>query len=103
MKPVRTERKRVILLTDANPNDSIPLSRPGRLPVPYEEAVGVEDAAAEVSRLRRSGCRVGAVFFGSGANFPNAGKIYGNHIVRIRDMEEFASAAAELIRMEAGQ
>lgn len=103
MKPVRSERKLVILLTDANPNDSVPLSRPGRLPVPYEEAVGVEDAAAEVSRLRRSGCRVGAVFFGSGANFPNAGKIYGNHIVRIRDMEEFASAAAELIRMEAGQ
>ena len=103
MKPVRSERKLVILLTDANPNDSVPLSRPGKLPVPYEEAVGVEDAAAEVSRLRRSGCRVGAVFFGSGANFPNAGKIYGNHIVRIRDMEEFASAAAELIRMEAGQ
>ena len=103
MKPVRSERKLVILLTDANPNDSVPLSRPGKLPVPYEEAVGVEDAAAEVSRLRRSGCRVGAVFFGSGANFPNAGKIYGNHIVRIRDMEEFAAAAAELIRMEAGQ
>ena len=103
MKPVRTERKLVILLTDANPNDSVPLSRPGKLPVPYEEAVGVEDAAAEVSRLRRHGCRVGAVFFGSGVNFPNAGKIYGNHIVRIRDMEEFASAAAELIRMEAGQ
>ena len=103
MKPVRSERKLVILLTDANPNDSVPLSRPGRLPVPYEEAVGVQDAAAEVARLRRNGCRVGAVFFGSGANFPNAGKIYGNHIVRIRDMEEFASAAAELIRMEAGQ
>lgn len=103
MKPVRTERKLVILLTDANPNDSVPLSRPGKLPVPYEEAVGVQDAAAEVSRLRRDGCQVGAVFFGSGANFPNAGKIYGNHVVRIRDMEEFAAAAAELIRREAVQ
>ena len=103
MKPVRTERKLVILLTDANPNDSVPLSRPGKLPVPYEELNGVEDAAAEVSRLRRDGCRVGAVFFGSGANFPNAGKIYGNHVVRIREMEEFAAAAAELIRMEVTQ
>ena len=103
MKPIRTERKLVIILTDANPNDSVPLSRPGRLSVPYEERNGVKDAEAEVSRLRRNGCRVGAVFFGSGANFPNAGKIYGNHLVRIRDMEEFASAAAELIRMEAGQ
>lgn len=103
MKPVRSPRKLVILLTDANPNDSVPLSRPGRLPVAYEERSGVEDAAAEVSRLRRAGCRVGAVFFGSAANFPNARKIYGNHIVRIRDMEAFASAAAELIRMEAAQ
>ena len=103
MKSVHTERKLVILLTDANPNDSVPLSRPGRLPVAYEERNGVEDAAAEVSRLRRNGCRVGAVFFGSGVHFPNAGKIYGSHIVRIRDMEEFAAAAAELIRMEAGQ
>ena len=65
--------------------------------------MGVQDAAAEVSRLRRDGCQVGAVFFGSGANFPNAGKIYGNHVVRIRDMEEFAGAAAELIRREAVQ
>ena len=103
MKPGRTERKLVSLLTDANPNDSVPLSRPGKLPVPYEERNGMEDAVEEVSRLRRSGCRVGAVFFGSGVHFPNAGTIYGNHIVRIRDMEEFAAAAAELIRMEATQ
>lgn len=34
MAPVRTERKIVILLTDANPNDSMPLSRLGRLPCP---------------------------------------------------------------------
>ena len=103
MQPVRSERKIVILLTDANPNDSAPLSRPGKLPAPYEERLGTQDAAAEVSRLRRQGCRVGAVFFGSGANYPNAGKIYGNHLVRIRQMEDFASAAAELIRMEATQ
>ena len=103
MAPVRTERKIVIVLTDANPNDSAALSRPGKLPVPYEERAGVEDTAAEVFRLRRAGCRVGAVFFGSAGNFPNAGKIYGNHVVRIREMEEFAAAAAELIRQEATQ
>lgn len=101
MREVRTEQRIVILLTDANPNDSASLNRPGRLPIPYEDRAGVEDAQQEVSRLRRSGCRVGAVFFGSAGNFPNAGKIYGNHLVRIREMEEFAAAAAELIRMEA--
>lgn len=103
MGAVQSERKIVILLTDANPNDSMPLSRPGRLPVPYEEKAGVEDAAAEVARLRRSGCRVGAVFFGSKRNYPNAEKIYGKQLVRIREMEEFAAAAVELIRMEAAQ
>lgn len=103
MAPVRTERKIVILLTDANPNDFMPLSRPGRLPVPYEEKNGVEDAAAEVARLRRSGCRVGAVFFGSSGNYPNAEKIYGRQLVRIRQMEEFSKAAVELIRMECEQ
>lgn len=103
MKPVGAERKLVIVLTDANPNDSVPLNRPGRLPTAYEERAGIEDAAAEAARLRRSGCRVGAVFFGSGANFPNAEKIYGKHVVRIREMGEFAAAAAELIRMEATQ
>ena len=101
MREVRTEQRIVILLTDANPNDSASLNRPGRLPIPYEDRAGVEDAQQEVSRLRRSGCRVGAVFFGSAGNFPNAGKIYGNHLVRIREMDEFAAAAAELIRMEA--
>lgn len=103
LESVRNARKLVILLTDANPNDSVPLSRPGKLPRPYEERLGVEDAAEEVARLRRLGCRVGAVFFGSAANFPNAGKIYGTHMVRIRQMGEFAAAAAELIRMEAGE
>ena len=103
MEQVRSPRKIVILLTDANPNDSAALSRPGRFSVPYEEASGMEDTAAEVARLRRSGCQVGAVFFGNGANFPNAGKIYGKHLVRIREMEEFAAAAVELIRMEMQQ
>ena len=103
LRNIRSDRKILILLTDANPNDSISLSRPGKLPVPYEERFGVEDTAAEVSRLRLAGCHVGAVFFGSAANFPNAGKIYGNHLVRIREMSEFAAAAAELIRMEAAQ
>lgn len=101
MAQVRCHRKLVIALTDANPNDSVPLSRPGRLPVSYEEKVGTEDTAAEVARLRRQGCRVGAVFFGSKRNYPNAEKIYGNHVVRIRQMEDFAAAAAELIRREA--
>lgn len=103
LRTVRTGRKILILLTDANPNDSVSLSRPGKLPVPYEERFGAEDTAEEVSRLRRAGCRVGAVFFGSAANYPTAGKIYGNHLVRIREMSEFAAAAAELIRMEAMQ
>jgi len=66
------------------------------------EAV-VEDAAAEVARLRCSGCRVGAVFFGSSGNYPNAEKIYGRQLVRIRQMEEFSKAAVELIRMECEQ
>ena len=103
MKPVHAERKIVIVLTDANPNDSMPLSRPGRLPTPYEECAGVEDGAAEVARLRRNGCRVGAVFFGSRGNYPNAEKIYGRHLVHIRQMEEFSKAAVELIRMECEQ
>lgn len=103
MAPVRTERKIVILLTDANPNDSMPLSRLGRLPCPMRRRTAWRMPPPRWQDFAAPGCRVGAVFFGSSGNYPNAEKIYGRQLVRIRQMEEFSKAAVELIRMECEQ
>ena len=100
---VPPEQKRLILLlTDASPNDSRRIPPGGKYPFGHDYAgtPAVEDAAGEVRALRRKGLRVGAVFMGPSLNAPAAGIIYGKSLARIRSMDQLAAAAGNLIQAE---
>ena len=58
------------------------------------------DAAAEVRTLRRKGLRVSAVFMGEDRSIPDAERIYGKDLARIRGMDQLARAAGQLIQNE---
>ena len=100
--PGPAARHLLILLTDASPNDSrrIPPSPNDPLGRDYGGSAGVEDAAAEVRALQRKGLRVSAVFMGEDASAPDAARIYGKNMARIRGMDQLAQAAGRLIQNE---
>lgn len=100
---VPPEQKRLLLLlTDASPNDSRRIPPGGDYPFghDYADAPGVEDTAREVRALEARGCHVGAVFMGPDLNAPAAETIFGKKLARIHTLDQLASAAGALIRTE---
>lgn len=100
---VPPEQKRLLLLlTDASPNDSRRIPPGGDYPFgrDYADAPAVEDAAREVRALERQGCHVGAIFMGPDLNIPAAETIFGKKLARIRSMDQLAAAAGTLIQSE---
>ncbi len=102
MKSAPLERRLLLLLTDASPNDShrIPAGADGSFSREYAGEVGVVDAADEVRALRREGVRVAAVFMGGEEGACNAQVIYGKSVARIRSVDQLARAAGRLIQDE---
>ncbi len=96
------EKRLLLLLTDAGPNDSHRIPPGEKYPFghDYADAPAVEDTAREVRNLQRQGIRVGAVFMGPGMYVPAAKIIYGKNLARIRTMDQLAEAAGRLISEE---
>ena len=96
--PALHGRQRLLLvLTDASPNDSTPLSGEGlRLSREYEGAAAVQAAQEAVRGLRASGVGVGAVFHGNTSHLENAQQIYGHACVRIRTAAQLAQGVSDL-------
>ncbi len=96
------QKRLILLLTDAGPNDSRRIPPGGKYPFghDYADSPAVEDAAREVRALRLRGLRVGAVFMGPGLNAPAAETIYGTGLARIRSVDQLAAAAGRLIQAE---
>ena len=105
VKSAPLERRLVLLLTDASPNDSHRIPPGGAYPFghDYADRAGVEDAAREVRALRQKNVRVAAVFTGEDRSAGDAAEIYGRSCARIRSMDQLAGAAGALIRGEIGE
>lgn len=93
------EKRLLIVLTDASPNDEQRMaSNEGLLPGrEYSGEAGIEDTASEVRLLRKSGVRVMAVFYGLDSDLEGARRIYGSDFARIKDMGQLADAVGNLI------
>lgn len=91
------ERRLLITLSDCSPNDVKKISDNGGRPREYQGEAGVLDSASEVEKLRRMGVRVMCVFTGEEAELPNARRIYGRELVRIRSISQFADAVGKVI------
>lgn len=93
------QRRMLIVLSDANPNDDQRL--PGRGPFPgraYGGRAGLEDAAREAAALRLQGVPPLCVFTGGDLELPGARQIYGTHLTRIPSVGWFADTVGKLIR-----
>lgn len=91
------EHRLLITLSDCSPNDVNKLATEEGRRREYQGEAGVADSAAEVERLRRQGVSVMCVFTGEEADLPNARRIYGRELVRIRHISQFADAVGKVI------
>lgn len=99
MRKTRSDRKLLIMLSDANPNDDEKIPRAGLLPGGrvYGGKAGIEDTKREAAALRRAGIAPVCVFTGSDAELDGARQIYGRNLTRIPSVGWFADAVARLI------
>lgn len=98
---INSERRILLVLTDASPNDStkIPPAQGQPLARNYQGKAAVLDAAAAVKELRGDGVLVGAIFLGPTLYLENLHTIYGKESVRIHRIEQLEEAAAGLLEM----
>ncbi len=98
MEKTHSDRKMLIMLSDANPNDDEKIPRTGLMPGKiYGGKAGIEDTKRETAALRRAGIAPVCVFTGSDAELDGARQIYGRNLTRIPSVGWFADAVARLI------
>ena len=102
MKGGPKKKHLLLLLTDANPNDSHRIPPGNKYPFgrDYGGEQGVQDTAAEVHALCSRDIRAAAVFMGENSSAPAAKDIFGKDLVRIRRIDQLAAAAGRLICTE---
>ena len=99
--PHMTGKQRIVLImTDANPNDSVPVAEAGHLLTrEYDGAVAVSATEDAVRILRSKGIMVGAVFHGNSSHIGDLHQIYGHSCVRIRKPSQLAQGLCDLMLM----
>ncbi|MBR2654378.1 MAG: hypothetical protein IKD59_07435, partial [Lachnospiraceae bacterium] len=98
--PNRKQSHILLILTDASPNDSMPIASGGLLGgKEYEGELSVREARKAVSALREDGIRTSAIFLGSSAHLDNVHQIFGKEYVRIQTIAQLADGVSELIAM----
>ena len=98
--PNRKQSHILLILTDASPNDSMPIASGGLLGgKEYEGELSVREARKAVSALREVGIRTSAIFLGSSAHLDNVHQIFGKEYVRIQTIAQLADGVSELIAM----
>lgn len=92
----------LFVLTDASPNDSMPIRNKGTglRAKEYEGLAAVEDARLAVQKLKSHNISIGAVFFGSAMHLDNVSVIYGDDYERIVNMRQLPDAVGNLLRRQ---
>ena len=92
------EKKVLLVLTDAHPNDSMkmPPAEGSFFTREYDGMAAVNDTVEAVKELKEDGVMVGAIFTGKTSYLENLHAIYGKHYVRIRKTEQLAVGAGSL-------
>jgi len=98
--PNRRQSHILLILTDASPNDSMPIASGGLIGgKEYEGELSVREARKAVSALREDGIRTSAIFLGSSAHLDNVHQIFGKEYVRIQTIAQLADGVSKLIAM----
>ena len=93
------EKKLLLVLTDAHPNDSqkMPPEEGSVFAREYDGFAAVNDTIEAVGSLREKQFMVGAIFTGKTSYLENLHAIYGRYYVRIRKTEQLAVGAGTLL------
>ena len=98
--PNRVYSHILLILTDASPNDSMPIASGGRFGGrEYEGELSVREARKAVAALREDEIRTSAIFLGASAHLDNVHQIFGKEYVRISSIAQLADGVSELIAM----
>ena len=102
MRNSTCEHKVLIILSDGVPNDAqgISAGRFNHIHYDYIGDPGVNDTALEVRKGQRDGVSILCVFTGLDEDIPDAKKIYGHNLVRIKSQERFADMVGIMIQNE---
>lgn len=98
--PNRAYSHILLILTDASPNDSMPIASGGKFGGrEYEGELSVREARKAVAALREDEIRTSAIFLGASAHLDNVHQIFGKAYVRISSIAQLADGVSELIAM----
>ncbi len=99
-KQGRSENRILLVLTDANPNDTvqIPPENGALFAKEYEGEIPVKDAMEAVRALTLGGIYTGALYYGSSSHLDNVHQIYGQMYVRVKTISQLPDAVSELLR-----
>lgn len=98
--PNRAYSHILLILTDASPNDSMPIASGGKFGGrEYEGELSVREARKAVAALREDEIRTSAIFLGASAHLDNVHQIFGKEFVRISSIAQLADGVSELIAM----
>ncbi len=104
-KQGRSDNRILLVLTDANPNDSVqmPPKEGSLFAREYEGDDAVKDAVEAVRMLTSDGIHTGALYYGSTSHLDNVHQIYGQMYVRVKTLNQLPDAVSELLRRSLSQ
>lgn len=94
----KEQKRLVLILTDASPNDDQRLPIAGVLSRDYSGKPALQDTAAEAAALRKSGNRPLCLYSGREKDLSNAHAIYGRDVVRLPSIGWFADTVGKIIQ-----
>ena len=96
------KRKRILLvLTDASPQDDQDSGEGAFYKnKEYTDLLAIQDTAKEVQNLKQKGIQVIGIFMGSARSGEVAGKIFGQNLIKIRNISDFSSQAVGRVLQE---
>ena len=98
MEKCPKEKKLLLVLTDASPQDDQNLGAGVFYKdKEYTDDGAAEDTAAEVRAIRRKGITVAAIVTGSDYSIAEAHKIFGRDFVKIQNINEFADTVGRIL------
>ena len=64
----------------------------------YTDLLAIQDTAKEVQNLKQKGIQVIGIFMGSARSGEVAGKIFGQNLIKIRNISDFSQAVGRVLQ-----
>lgn len=101
MEKSQREKKLLLVLTDASPQDDQEIGEGVFYKNnEYMDEIAVLDTEKEVHALRQKGIEVIGIFTGGSREMETAQRIFGRDWIKIQDMNQFSEAVGKILRQK---